>query len=102
MKSLTNGEYATVDAHQGVRDSKGVLTYAVILWPDSTSDEYFADEQDPTTGAVNGLSSFGRVGNVTAGSRLHVERVRINSASREVCNAPEVRERSRRPPQTSQ
>ncbi|CAB3968166.1 hypothetical protein BCO9919_03145 [Burkholderia cenocepacia] len=52
---------------KGVRDSKGVLTYAVILWPDSTSDEYFADEQDPTTGAVNGLSSFGRIGNVTAG-----------------------------------
>ena len=74
MKSLTNGEYATVDAHQGRARQQGVLTYAVILWPDSTSDEYFADEQDPTTGAVNGLSSFGRVGNVTAGATSSVNK----------------------------
>ncbi|MCA8278846.1 hypothetical protein LGN21_04525 [Burkholderia cepacia] len=48
---------------KGVRDSKGVLTYALILWPDSTSGEYFADEQDPTTGAVNAWHAT-YVGNV--------------------------------------
>ena len=65
-ESLTNGEYATVDAHQGRARQQGRAHIRRHPWPDSTSDEYFADEQDPTTGAVNGLSSFGRVGNVTA------------------------------------